>query len=258
MPSCDHGPTSNFRCAEINSEDAHKFADSYYSNPDRNSQNAFLNKFAILSKKRRYQAQTSENDSHIPIVYKFPLKYGKLIKICQRAFLDLLNVPRCRIQQIVKMPKDPEIPQPSRRFVDRKGAEYEEKREAVINFCSMYQSSDETEYSEKPKIFLPCTVKQLTEVFNSQAGPNLQVLYGYFRSIVTANFEVVHVENGQDFQQDLPFGDTYYVNDDENEVAEYAYNQVEYQSNDMLQQVQVEMDDDVPQEIDLSESILGD
>lgn len=252
LPKCNHSKTSNFRCAEIKQIDAKKFSDLYYENVDRISQNKFLAQFCKYGEKTTPGANVA-SDKHVPILYKMKLRTGRAIKVCQRTFLELLHVPRCRIMQVCKNLAD------LTQTVDRRGGhrwatQYDQKKESVLTYINQYR--DENDYSDKPKVYFPCTIKNLVDHYNSEAEEDKKVLYGYFRGLIATYFDPVFTHD-QSQAVDNQSQDVINLDDAEygeyNDGSYYGYNgdntQEEYENQEDTYQGGIS---------NLPESILGD
>jgi hypothetical protein len=138
--------------------------------------------------------------------------------------------------------------------VDRRGGhrwsvQYDAKKEGVLTYVNQYR--DQSDYSEKPKVYLPCTIKNLCDHYNSEVPDDQKVLYGYFRGLVAAHFEPVFTQDPSQTQpQSVVLGEGAYSGFDDGQYY-HGYNGDE-------EQEQYEKQEEPVTYQDAGESILGD
>lgn len=116
--------------------DLHSFHTRFYKNKDKKSQDAFILKHikgASISRRRPRKATRKEKEISTKY-YIYSKSTKKMIRVCQKAFLDILGIKRYRVETIAKkFLKNGLLPE-ERRGGDRKSHKYSDKKTEVIEF----------------------------------------------------------------------------------------------------------------------------
>lgn len=181
----------------MTSNDRFRFHRSFYSVPDKISQDNFIIKYVEVTsvKRRRPRNNSRENGRQFSVKYTIFSRRLKLkIPICKKAFIEILCIKAARLEGVVKrFGESGEMPQ-ERRGGDRKTPNFASRKEAVENFVKRFKPL-ESHYCRsliKQRLYLASelNIKKMWRMYSDQALAGYDVKHGYFRKVFNRSFNI--------------------------------------------------------------------
>lgn len=191
-PTCGHNKGA-FRCLSLKSEDTIFFHSTFYSTNKKQIQDAFILKYTAPVDVTRWRPKDgSKQRRQFQVKCYVGTKKNKLIPVCQRSFLLILQITRTRLHTVVhRYFETKEMPR-ERRGGDRKSGMNLANVNAIISFLNTLKCSDLHNCVSKtgPKRYLPpeLNVKKLYKMFLSKNEGQKFGKEWLFRSVVTQKF----------------------------------------------------------------------
>lgn len=192
-PTCTH--KKNYQCTSLTMRDLNAFHSRYYKNKDKRSQDAFILKHikGSYTSRRRPRQGNRKGKELTTKYYIYSRSSKKMIRVCQKTFINILDIKRYRVERISKnflkeglMPED-------NRGGDRKSHKYLGKKTAIIEFIKKLKCS-EPHYcrGSSARLYLAAelSINKLFTFYNDQAEEQLRVKRSYFRTVFNTNFNL--------------------------------------------------------------------
>lgn len=200
MPSCSH-TKKGFLCSQLTHQDVRRFHQDFYNTSNKIQQDHFILKHTSQETpiKRRvrknYERQLSNDQrtSSITIKYFVKTRFKRMLQVCSKTFLGILNISKFRVQNIGKTYLLDQKSPKERRGGDRISHKFKFKKVRVINFIKslhFVESHYTREKSYRQYLSSDCTVKHLWKEYNRSAPLDLQVKYSYFLQIFNYDFNI--------------------------------------------------------------------
>lgn len=141
-PTCIH--KKNYQYTSLTMRDLNAFHSRYYKNKDKRSQDAFIMKHikGSYTSRRRPRQGNRKGKELTTKYYIYSRSSKKMIRVCQKTFINILDIKRYRVERISKnflkeglMPED-------NRGGDRKSHKYLGKKTAIIEFIKKLKCSE--------------------------------------------------------------------------------------------------------------------
>ena len=121
--------------------DLNVFHSSFYKNKDKNSQDAFILrhiKGSNTSRRRPRQGNRKEKELTTKY-YVYSRSAKKPIRICQKSFINILDIKRYRVESISKKNLKEGLMPNENRVGDRKSQKYLGKKTAIIECIKKFK-----------------------------------------------------------------------------------------------------------------------
>ncbi|KAL0879787.1 hypothetical protein ABMA27_003498 [Loxostege sticticalis] len=188
FPSCNHNQKS-FRCMLVTCQDIRKFHKKFYKCKTKLDQDNFLIRYCHVNKAIK---NTANSKRKLTIKYNVPVSGRYLKPVCQKTFLDSLQIKKDRVQGVMnRVYLSDGSPLKENRGGDRKSAQFEAKRLSVEWFLEKFKGI-ESHYcrSQTNRIYLPSglNIRKMWRMYNQERDEELKVKQSFFRKIVNTSY----------------------------------------------------------------------
>lgn len=164
--------------------DAKTFHDAFYANKTKQAQDAFLLKFChITDVQRRRPGTGTQGGRQANYSTKLFIKKRTstaLLHVCQASFLDILQIPRCRISRVAEVFKETGGLVKENRGGDHTSHKNVHKLQQVKAFINSFKSI-ESHYcrssTERKYLDSALNIKKMWRMFNEQAENPVKQCY---------------------------------------------------------------------------------
>lgn len=194
MPNChSNEKKSTFKCATLGQSEVQRFYDRFYKNESKQAQDCFLLKYIQQQPPKKRQKDSEKRKAAVSTTYFVPNTNGKLMKVCQKAFLNILKVSKDRVRRIgLHHFLNGEAPK-ERRGGDRRSYKFADKKLNVKKFIERLRCV-ESHYcrGKSTRVYLhsDCSIHKLWKLYNEQSDVQLEVKYEYFRDIFNTDYNI--------------------------------------------------------------------
>lgn len=189
MPRCNHGQENKlFKCSKLTLLDIKNFHGEFYKTSIKKDQDAFLLKHCSVKKSQRRRPRVGVRKATERTMRLFARRRDslKLLRVCQKTFLSILNITVHRIRRVAKTYAISGSVVQERRGGDHTSFKNRNKLRAVKTFIEKFQCL-ESHYcrSTVNRKYLPSTlnVRKMWKLYSQECETNLRVRESYFRSI---------------------------------------------------------------------------
>ncbi|CAH2101311.1 unnamed protein product [Euphydryas editha] len=195
-PTCEH-KCKKLQCSKIPLQDVRKLHESFYRLKDKLKQDSFILKHVkgIKTKRRRPRSE-SRNYKPRGLQLKYMIycrSQVQMMQVCQKAFLQVLQIKRYRVENVIKNYHLHGKFPIEKRGGDRMSHKFKDKKENVIKFIKTFKCS-EAHYcrGNSRRMYLPSelSINKMAKMYNDQAQENLKVKKLYFRAIFNTIFNL--------------------------------------------------------------------
>lgn len=170
------------------------FHAAFYSSTVKLEQDAFLLKYCHGTSVSNHK--NKERKKNVTIKYSVRKhKSGKMIPVCQKTFMAILNIKKDRIQGVVKrnLASNGQCVKEGRGG-DRCSMKFDTRRQSVMNFIKTLKGSEPHYCRSKThcRIYLSSelNIKKLWRIYNKNTSLELQVKQKFFRDIFNRKFNL--------------------------------------------------------------------
>lgn len=194
---CSH-KKKNFKCNEITTQDIRKFHAAFYANKDKKSQDNFILKYLKTkypARRRRKIKQRRESETFTAMYIKTFTKPYKLLRVCQKVFLKILDIGVHRLRRISKIFLSSGQLPVDRRGGDRSTEKNLAKKQSVMQFIETFKCIEShycrSSTSERKYVSSDLNIKKMWRMYQQQQeNPNLKVRECFFRHIFNRNYNI--------------------------------------------------------------------
>lgn len=202
LPKCGHNEESKsgFSCFRLNMQDVRRFHQGFYRTNIKVEQDQYILRFAKGKLPKRHRLQTPDSTERgMTIEYCMPTyrveKGSEEIKVCQKTFLDTLNISKFRVQRLCRKAFLTGASPKEVRGGDHRSHKSEEKLAAIKRFIESIKTIESHYCRGKSKRqYLPShlSINSLWAAYNKSVenDEQLQVKYEYFRKVFVENYNV--------------------------------------------------------------------
>lgn len=194
LPECRHN-SNKLKCELLTMRDILKFHNEFYCRPNKKDQDAFLLKHCMVKKTKRRRPRVGERKAtelHTKL-YVRKENSVRLIPVCQKAFLGILQITVHRVRRVAKVFAATGSVVQEKRGGDRRSAKNAHKLEAVKTFIKSFHCI-ESHYcrSSTERKYLPSTlnIKKMWRMYEEQSDAEHKVRHCYFRRIFNRCFNL--------------------------------------------------------------------
>ncbi|CAG4975957.1 unnamed protein product [Colias eurytheme] len=191
LPSCNHGQDNkHFKCKKITMLDIQSFHGEFYKTKNKKDQDAFILKHCKVTKikRRRPRVGVRKPTEHTTKLYVRRRGDTKLLLVCQKTFLGILNISAHRIRKVSQTFTATGSVVQERRGGDHTSAKNRNKLIAVKAFIEKFQCI-ESHYCRSTVIrkYLSSSlnIRKMWKLYCQQCEEGMKVLECYFRSVFT-------------------------------------------------------------------------
>ncbi|CAG9793086.1 unnamed protein product [Diatraea saccharalis] len=196
-PQCNHANSSQYKCGSLSMQDMQQFHEQFYKYPIKKDQDAFILKHCKIQKtKRRRPRKGIRKPTEIYTkLYVRKKNSAKLIPVCQKTFLGILQITVHRVRRVAKeFAKSGTVVQ-EKRGGDHRSAQNEPKLRAVRTFIETFKcvESHYCRSSTMIRKYLPAelNIKKMWRMYQHQCqDENLLVRHCYFRRVFNRHYNL--------------------------------------------------------------------
>lgn len=199
MRPCDHN-TNSLQCALVKASDLFRARDIFFSEPNKLIQDQKLcHLLSVREPKRRRPRDGVRNaaqrkSKNMVASYFFRVYRGRkssMLPVCKQFFIAAFGISKCRVQTILKVLKDGNVPKENRggnRYLN-KNVEKKQKIRAFLN--SLPASESHYNRSKSCRVYLSCelSLESLYKRFNS-TYPDFRASKSMFKRIFYTDFNI--------------------------------------------------------------------
>lgn len=203
LPTCGHrerevGSKHCYDCSRLNLQDIRRFHQGFYKSCNKIDQDQFLMRYAKGKAPKRHRPKDQNSSERGMAIEYFIPSYrneggSELVKVCQKAFLSILNVSKFRVQRLCRLVFQTGESPKELRGGDHRSKKSEDKLSKVKSFIESLQPVESHYCRGKSKRqYLPShlSISSLWEAYNNTIENEFKVKYEYFRKIFVENYNV--------------------------------------------------------------------
>ncbi|XP_046673782.1 uncharacterized protein LOC124362930 [Homalodisca vitripennis] len=203
IPTCGHRERANgskhcYDCSRLNMQDIRRFHQGFYKSCNKIDQDQFILRYAKGKVPKRHRLQGPHSSERGMAIEYFIPSYrneggSELVKVCQKAFLDILNISKFRVQRLCRLVLQTGESPKELRGGDHRSKKSEEKLSKVKTFIEALQPV-ESHYcrgkSRRQYLASHLSISSLWKSYNNTTENEFKVKYEYFRKIFVENYNV--------------------------------------------------------------------
>lgn len=188
-----------YKCNELHPQDVRKFHAAFYKNKDKNYQDQFILKYLktkVPARRKRKVAQRHESQTFTAMYIKTFRKPYKLLRVCQKVFLMILDVGVHRIRRISKnFLTSGQLPT-ERRGGDKRSLINAPKKRSVMRFIEKFKCIEShycrSETSERKYMSSDLNIKKMWRMYNQEHDDiqDLKVKECFFRHVFNTKYNI--------------------------------------------------------------------